>query len=453
MASSISSSTGTTSVSGLVSGLDTSSIISQLMQVEAQTQTNLKSKVTTEQSNVKSLQDLNSAFAALATQAATLAKPTSWNPVSVTSSTALVSVTAGPAATTGQLSFTVGTVAAAHQLRFSGTAALSTVVTSGSTHVTIDHLDGTTQDIDTGDGTMQGLINAINSGSTGLKASTVKLDDGTYRLQVTSVATGAASDFALTNTDGSDLLGGATVTAGADAAITINGDTVHSASNTFTGVANGLSLTLDPAVTAGTAVTVKVAQDATAMTNQVKSLVDAINSGLDKMDGLTDYNATTKASGPLAGDGSVRSISNTLLNAVYPTDGTSLASAGIQLDRYGRLTFDADAFTTAYNADPAGTAARFTSTAGGFADRVQKVAKSASDPISGTITNSINGRNSTIKELQDSIADWDTRLALRQDTLTKQFTAMETALQQLQSQQNWLTSQLSSLSANNSSGS
>ncbi|RNL78252.1 flagellar filament capping protein FliD [Nocardioides marmorisolisilvae] len=453
MASSISTSTGTTSVSGLVSGLDTSSIISQLMQVEAQTQTNLKSKVTTEQSNVKSLQDLNSAFAALATQAATLAKPTSWNPVSATSSSTLVGVTAGPAATTGQLSFTVGNVATAHQLRFTGTAALSSAVTTGSTQVTIDHLDGTTQDIDTGDGTMQGLINAINAGGTGLKASTVKLDDGTYRLQVTSVATGAASDFTLTNTDGSDLLGGASVTAGVDAALTINGDTVHSASNTFTGVANGLSITLDPSVAAGTAVTVKVAQDTTSMTSQVKSLVDAINAALTKMDGLTDYDATTKTSGPLASDGSVRSIANSLLDAVYPTDGTSLAGVGIQLDRYGKLTFDPDAFTAAYNADPAGTAAKFTTTAGGFADRVQKVAKSASDPISGTITNSINGRNSTIKQLQDSITDWDTRLALRQDTLTKQFTAMETALQQLQSQQNWLTSQLSSLSANNSSGS
>jgi flagellar hook-associated protein 2 len=423
------------------------------MQVEAQTQTNLKSKVTTEQSNVKSLQDLNSTFAALATQGATLAGKTAWNPVSVSSSSTLVAVTAGPAATTGQLSFTVGSVASSHQLRFAGTAALNATVTTGSTHVRIDHLDGTTQDIDTGDGTMQGLINAINTGSTGLKAGTVRLDDGTYRLQVTSVATGAASDFTLTNTDGSDLLGGATATAGADASITINGDTVHSSSNTFTGVANGLTITLDPTLTAGTAVTVKIAQDAASMTGKVKSLVDAINAALTKLDALSDYNGTTKTSGPLASDGSVRSIRNDLLDAVYPTDGTSLAGVGIQLDRYGKLVFDADAFTAAYQVDPASVAAKFTSTAGGFADRVQKVARSASDSVSGTITNSINGRNSTIKELQDSIADWDTRLALRQDTLTKQFTAMETALQQLQSQQNWLTSQLSSLSSINSSGS
>ena len=41
--------------------------------------------------------------------------------------------------------------------------------------------------------------------------------------------------------------------------------------------------------------------------------------------------------------------------------GTSLAGVGIQLDRYGKLVFDADAFNTAYEADPGAVAAKFTS--------------------------------------------------------------------------------------------
>src|SRR5689334_6277634 len=123
---------GTASVSGLVSGLDTSTIISQLMQVEAQTQTNLKTKLSTEQSNVKSLQDLNSAFASLATSAADLAKATAWNPVKVTSSSTLVSATAGTNAVTGPLSFTVGHTALSHRLTFTGTAAMNAAVTTGS---------------------------------------------------------------------------------------------------------------------------------------------------------------------------------------------------------------------------------------------------------------------------------------------------------------------------------
>src|SRR3954466_3751109 len=125
--------TATSSIGGLVSGLDTATIISQLMQVEAQTQTNLKSRVNTEQSTVKSLQDLNAKLAALATSSAALAKSTGWNPLSVTSSSQNVTVTAGTAAQPGAFSLTVGRLAQPHTLTFSSTAATNTVVTTGST--------------------------------------------------------------------------------------------------------------------------------------------------------------------------------------------------------------------------------------------------------------------------------------------------------------------------------
>jgi flagellar hook-associated protein 2 len=438
----------TASVSGLVSGLDTGSIISQLMKVEAQTQTSLKAKLSTEQSNVKALQDLNAAFAALATSAADLAKATAWNPVKVTSTSTLVSATAGANAIAGPLSFTVGHTALSHRLTFASTAALTDVVTTGSNTVRIDHLDGTTQDIDTGDGTLAGLVRGLNASGTGVKATTVKLDDGSYRLQVISTATGDDADFTLTNLDGSDLLGGTTVRAGRDAEITIGTDTVHSATNTFTGVANGLSITLGSTVADGTVVDLDVTQDTAAMTKTVQGIVDSINAALSKIDSLTAYNSATKTSGPLSTDGSVRALRNSLLESIYPTDGSSLAGVGIQLDRYGKLVFDDDKFSAAYAADPSAVAERFISgVPKGFAVRVQAVAKHASDSVDGTITSSINGRNSNIKRIQNSIDDWDTRLALRQDTLTKQFTAMETALQQMNSQSSWLTQQLSSLSS------
>jgi flagellar hook-associated protein 2 len=437
---------GTTSVSGLVSGLDTASIISQLMQIEAQSQTRIKSRLATAQSNLTSLQDLNSKLAALATSAGNLAKTTAWNPVTVTSSSTLVTATAGSSAVTGPLQVTVGQTALAHQLSFTNTALLTDTVTTGSTMVHLDYLDGTSKDIDTGDGTLQGLVNALNGSGTGVKASTVRLDDGTYRLQVTAASTGAASDFTLTNLDGSAILGGATVTAGRDAAITIGVDTLHSATNTFTNVANGLSITLSPGVAAGTVVDLSVQQDTSGMTATVKGIVGAINDALGKIDSLTAYNSTTKTSGPLAGDSSVQALRNALLSTVYPTDGTSLADVGIQLDRYGKLTFDEAKFTAAYTADPAGVAAKFTSgTTAGFAARVQQVTTNASDPFTGSLTSSINGRNSEISQMQDSIAEWDTRLALRQDTLQRQFTALETALSQMNSQSSWLAGQLKSL--------
>jgi flagellar hook-associated protein 2 len=439
---------GITSVSGLASGIDTASLITQLMQVESQAQTRIKSQLGVAQSTLKTLQDLNSKLAALATSATDLAGTTAWNPVTVTSSSNLVTATAGPAAVSGPLTFTVGHTARAHQLSFAGTAALTDTVTTGSTSVRLDRLDGTTVDLDTGDGSLQGLVNALNASGTGVKASTVRLDDGSYRLQVTATVTGAASDFTLKNLDGSDLLGGAAVTAGQDAEITIGADVLHSSTNTFSDIANGLTITLGSTVAGGTVVNLDAQQDTAAMTKTVKGIVDSINEVLTRIDGLTAYNSTTKTSGPLSGDSAIRAVRTALLTTVYPTDGTSLAGVGVQLDRYGKLTFDETAFKAAYAADPAGVAAKFTSgTVDGFAARVQQVAKGASDSVDGTVTTSINGRRTEIERMQDSITHWDARLTLRQQSLQRQFTALETALSQMNSQSSWLSGQLASLSS------
>ena len=64
-----------TSVSGLISGLDTSSIITQLMQIKAEAQTALNTTLTNTQSAITSYQDLNTKFQSLLTAAQNLANP------------------------------------------------------------------------------------------------------------------------------------------------------------------------------------------------------------------------------------------------------------------------------------------------------------------------------------------------------------------------------------------
>ena len=56
-----------------------------------------------------------------------------------------------------------------------------------------------------------------------------------------------------------------------------------------------------------------------------------------------------------------------------------------------------------------------------------------------------NGQDSLIKDIQDRIANWDLRLAKREETLTRQFTAMETALSHAENQSSWLAGQINSL--------
>ena len=441
---------GTTSVSGLVSGLDTTTIISQLMQVEAQPQTLMKNRLTTEQSTVSTLQTLNAKFAALTTKAHDLAAPAAWSPLTTTSSSTSVSGVAGSTALPGSLGLTVQQTATAHQVTFAQTAAGGATVTSGSTHVTLTRHDGSTVDLDTGDGTMNGLVKAVNGANAGVTASAVRLDDGSYRLRVVSNTTGADSDFTLTNADGSALLGGTTVVAGQDAAITVGGDTIHSSTNTFTGLVQGLDVTIAPGTAAGTTADLTVARDATTASTNLKSLVDAANDILTQIDTLTAYDPTTKKSGALAGDSAVRELRSKVVNTVTSAaDGGSLASVGVQTDRCGKITFDATKFASAFTTDPASVTARLgapsTAAVPGFASRLEAVGKLASDSVNGSLTTDVQGHQSTATTLQKGIDDWDVRLAAKQDSLNQYYSNLEVTLGKLQDQASWLSGQISSL--------
>ncbi|WP_164703241.1 flagellar filament capping protein FliD, partial [Modestobacter sp. KNN46-3] len=81
----------------------------------------------------------------------------------------------------------------------------------------------------------------------------------------------------------------------------------------------------------------------------------------------------------------------------------------------------------------------------GVAQRLLGVAKSATDSTIGSLVNLAKGKDGEVTDLQERIDGWDLRLDMRRDTLTRQFTAMESALSSMQGQSSWLASQLGSL--------
>ena len=81
----------------------------------------------------------------------------------------------------------------------------------------------------------------------------------------------------------------------------------------------------------------------------------------------------------------------------------------------------------------------------GVAQRVFDLAKAATDTTTGTLVTLAKGRDQLAKDIEKRIDAWDLRLAQRKETLTRQFTAMETALSSMKNQSNWLAGQISSL--------
>ncbi|WP_435746863.1 flagellar filament capping protein FliD [Nocardioides sp. SYSU DS0663] len=435
------------SVSGLT-GFDAGGLVEQLMQLEQAPQKRLQTRVGNEQLRVNSLQTLNTRVASLFTKAESAGDLAKWGGWTATSTSDKVSVTAGPTASATSLSITVNRTATTHQLGFADTAAPGDVVVAGTTAAreVVLTTGGVAKTVAVGGGTLQELADALNDpdNATGVRASLVSTTGG-HRLLVESASTGAASAFTLTNADGTDLLGGATVRAGQDAELALGaGITVTSATNTFTELLPGVNLTVAPGTAGGTTSTVTVARDEAAATKLVKDLVDGLNSVLGEMKSLTAYGANGAGKGMLAGDSVVRSAQQALRGTIFGDDGVSLATLGIQIDRTGTFTLDEAAFKKAYATDPTGVAEQFTS---GFATRVKEAADGASNKDTGTLTTALTGRKNGIERLNDSIEAWDRRLELRRTALSRQFTALETALSRMSSQSNWLAGQLSSLSS------
>ena len=196
-----------------------------------------------------------------------------------------------------------------------------------------------------------------------------------------------------------------------------------------------------------------MSRDTSAASTQAKALVDAVNS--DPGRHHETRRSTTPpprrparwpATRPSARPGHVAARTRST-----PATAPRIADIGIETDRYGKLVFNEEKFAEAYAADAAAVTEKL-SGATGLAARIEKVANAASDKYEGSITTSITSRTTGIDRLNDSIEAWDQRLELRRASLTRQFTALETALSQMNSQSSWLSGQVGT-ALSNSSGS
>jgi flagellar hook-associated protein 2 len=437
------------------------------MQVEANPQTLLKTQLSSTQSKATAYRAINTRFDALSTAAEALQAATTWTAAKATSSNAAAVATAGTAATPGSLTFNVDRVATTHSVISDQTWTLTGTQTTADVDYGTTSLDITVGGVTTtlpldrngnGTATLAEAAAAINAKtSLGLTATTVQTSPGVYRLQVTSNKSGAtAANFQVGAAGTFDV-----VTQGVNAQLTVGtGDgkyTVTSPTNTFTGLLNDTTVTVNAPATG---VSVTIANDPAAVTAKVKSFVDAAN-GL--LSAITAYTSPSTGTALLKGDSTLRTLTSQLLDRVSTAvGGTSSAVAGLQLAKDGTLNFKEEKFTAALAADPALVKKIFAGApasdpdgtpgntddvpaATGIATKLKALADSASDDTIGTISLLATSTDTKAKDLQARIDAWDIRLALRKQTLTRQFTAMETALGSLQNQSSWLSSQIGSL--------
>jgi flagellar hook-associated protein 2 len=460
-------------LSGLASGVDTSSIVDQLMSIERQKVTrinNQQTKVTAHQTALKAVTDkLN----ALSTAAAALNDPTTWKTAqtSASSDTTKVAVAQLDGAGIGGHTVTVDRLASSAQHGFSYTsagAAGTFTITSATGSATISvGANATAKDIAT-------AINASTSAP--VYAAVVKDDDGTDRIVMSSRKTGSDNDFTV---DTTHLASGSALSEDTDyqrigatlnALYSIDGVAkTPSQTNAIENAIPGLRLTLTGVTTSPVTVTTNEATiDKSSIKTKVQAFVDAYNAVVDLTRGdiaekkvLNPSTTADLQKGQLFGDlglnGMLSSLRNTLTSSVANIGGLSkLADIGITVPKStgvvtedakaGKLTFDATALDGQLDKDWTQVQTLFNGVGPrkGFSLLVTDFVK-AQTGLKGVLTGRLTSDTSSLKDLANQVTATNLRLDQTESRLKAQFAAMETALQTSQSQQAWLEGQIAGL--------
>ncbi len=186
---------------GLASGIDTSSIISQLTTVAQKPVTLLQSKDDAYNADLAAWQQFNSNLSSLQSAATTLGQAATFSAASATTSNpAVATITTLPGAALGDHSLSVTQLAQAQKV-------VSSPVTSGSIALGQTGsftLNGKTISISRSDALTDVAVK-INAAQAGVSANVVNVGPGDFRLTLTSNGTGTANTLAASDVSGGVL--------------------------------------------------------------------------------------------------------------------------------------------------------------------------------------------------------------------------------------------------------
>lgn len=456
---STSSGSSTISSAGLASGLDVNAIVTALVNArKAASQQQITTRTTQTNSLLTGLSSLNSALGGIQTALATLTSVNTFSSYNATltaqgSSSSIGTASTMSSAHAGSYTIAVSQLATA-QKRASSAVASGTAVGQGTLSITVG--SNTMNVAVSATNTLSDIATAINGSSTnpGVTATIVNGVNG-QQLMLSSSKTGVANGFTVsanaTSSAGLTSLATTLNTAGSneaqDAKLTVDGIAVTSATNTVTGMMDGVTLNLTGTGTN----TLTVAQDNTAATNAIQGLVDAYNSYASTVSSLSSYDTSSGTAGALLGDTTLtsvqRGIASVLSGAVKGNSIGTLANLGITRNPDGTLNFDTGKLATAFQNNPSAVKNLFVG-ANGYATNLSTTI-SAYTATGGIISTRMNSLNNTLTQLSTQQTALNNRMATYQTQLQQQYTALDTLMSSLNNTSSYLTTALAQL--NNSS--
>ncbi len=342
------------SVDGLVSGLDTTSIVQQLIDLESRPIVLKQNKQDDLATQKLAWQEINTKLLGLETAAGKLNTTGKFASRSATfanndpTTGSVLSVTAGSSAVVGAFDVAVTQLAAAQKSALDQT--YSSISTGVGASGTLTLNDGTDHTIALTSGmTLEQIKNAINDSGAALNATII--NSGTsatpaYQIIMTGDDTGADNSFTHSASLDAGTLSFTDKVTAKNALLTVDGVSITKASNTVTDVIDGATLNLQ---TLGSG-TINMAADVDGIVENIKGFVDAYNEVNALVKTHNTYNPDQNTRGTLFGNATLNTISDQIrrimTTAVSGADVTdvdtlsSLAQIGIKNDNENVLSVD-----------------------------------------------------------------------------------------------------------------
>ena len=464
---------------GIGSGLDVNSIVTQLVALERQPITLLQKQATTVQLKLSIYGQIQSKLSALRDAAAALTQAGTWGQtLGSTTDPASVSVTTSSTTHPGRYSVMVTALAAAQSnATVAAYASPDAVFGEGTLQIQLGAWNGAAFTAKTGAAsvnvtvgpgarTLAQVRDAINAAQAGVTASVLS-DASGARLVLRSAATGADNGFRIgvTDADGghSDASGlsalaydpqaglsAMTLAQGAsNAQASIDNLPITSASNTLSGVIDGITLTLARVTTAP--VQVDAASDQESIRKKVDAFATAYNEVNSLLAAQTKYDDATKTAGALQGDSAALGIRSQLRRMLGATSGASstftrLSDIGFDVKTDGSISVNATKLSNGLanlaeitklfsNSDPLVPAND------GIATQLRKLTEGML-AFDGTVQSHTEGLQSRLelnRDRQERLEDRVTRIEAR---LRAQYAALDTQMNQLAGLSSYVTQQI-----------
>lgn len=474
------------SIGGLSgSGLDTTSIIESLMEVERIPYTNLETKKTNLSSQQAVFRQLNTKLTVLQTAISELRYSSSFqaNKANITNSNVGTVTTEGNA-TAGTYNINVVQLAQFETRTSASTYSASSEANTfsssskfklGNFEVDINPLDNGQQRFSSDKEALENLVKQINANSSTINATATLVqvgvdENGVGKLQLAVTATEAKEastvSFKLGNEDSQAVMVTNPNTSdglpkvalmGKPAILEVNGIEVKNSTNQFDNVINGLTFN----ATSTGSTQIQVQKDTDAIVSKVESFVAVYNDVMSLLNTNLSKNENENLINPLQGDSTLKTIKNQLYEMM--TAGSSYSGSGGKLgyleelglkigaDSSGKYTglieLDKSKLTENIKSNSSKVEDLFTSTM----DSAYSGIRTFTNSYTGTLTSKISGFDSQIKTVDEKLESMSRSLELKEARLKSQFTAMEVMLSSLNSTSNWLSSQLESLSGSKKS--